>query len=120
MAYGLKVFDVNGNIRLDVSNRLDRYIGTYTGAATTVTAGATVTIDLSTYPELTGLANDGTWILKYSEIYGFARTSPTAIYQHNLAAPVINWTARTVTVTCLITLITTNNTFTPSVGIYRI
>tara|TARA_R110002153_G_scaffold92322_11_gene224331 strand:+ start:10536 stop:10817 length:282 start_codon:yes stop_codon:yes gene_type:complete len=52
MAYGLKVWDANGNIRLDIGDRECRFVAFYTG---TVAAGATITIPVA------GLSTDGTW-----------------------------------------------------------
>lgn len=63
MAYGLRVRDANGNIRLDITDRECRFVGLYTGS---VASGATTNIPV------TGMSNDGTWginELSYSNLY---------------------------------------------------
>lgn len=52
MAYGLKIWDANGNVRLDTTDRQFRYVAYYSG---TVPNNSTVTINVS------GMTNNGTW-----------------------------------------------------------
>jgi len=52
VAYGLRVWDANGNIRLDTADRECRFVAFYTGA---VAAGSAVTVPVS------GMSTDGTW-----------------------------------------------------------
>jgi len=52
MAYGLKVYDASGNVRLDTTDREFRYVADYSG---NLAAGTTTNITV------TGLSNDGTW-----------------------------------------------------------
>lgn len=63
MAYGLKIYDASGNIRLDTTDRECRFVGLYTGS---VAASSTSNISV------TGMSNDGTWginELSYSNFY---------------------------------------------------
>lgn len=53
MAYGLKVWDSSGNVRLDVSDRMVRYHSTVSGTITQSSSPVTV--------YLSGITNDGTW-----------------------------------------------------------
>jgi hypothetical protein len=63
MAYGLKVYDASGNVRLDTTDRECRYVGFYTGS---VASSSTSNI------AVTGMSNDGTWginELSYSNFF---------------------------------------------------
>lgn len=61
MAYGLQVFDSSGNLEVDVSSRLSRYIGSVTFQ--------TALFDFSSEApkpqniNFTGISNDGTWFV---------------------------------------------------------
>jgi hypothetical protein len=52
MAYGLKVYDASGNVRLDTTDREFRYVADYSGL---LAANSTVNVTV------TGLSTDGTW-----------------------------------------------------------
>ena len=52
MAYGLKVYDASGNVRLDTTDREFRYVANYSG---NLAANTTTNITVS------GLSTDGTW-----------------------------------------------------------
>ena len=56
--YGFKVWDANGNVRLDTSNREFRYVAFYTG---TVSANSSLNVTVS------GMTNDGTWGLNETQ-----------------------------------------------------
>ena len=58
MAYGLQVWDANGNVRLDTSDREFRYVAFYTGS---VSANSSANVSVS------GLTNDGTWGLNETQ-----------------------------------------------------
>ena len=58
MAYGLKVYDASGNVRLDTTDREFRYISFHTG---TVSASSSVNVSVS------GMTNDGTWGLNETQ-----------------------------------------------------
>ena len=58
MAYGLKVWDSNQNIRLDTTDREFRYVAFYTGS---------VSASSSTNVSVSGLTNDGTWGLNETQ-----------------------------------------------------
>ena len=58
MAYGLRVWDANGNVRLDTTDREFRYVSAYAG---TLAAGSSQNIPVS------GLQNDGTWGLNETQ-----------------------------------------------------
>tara|TARA_R110002153_G_scaffold139889_1_gene290902 strand:- start:112 stop:393 length:282 start_codon:yes stop_codon:yes gene_type:complete len=63
MAYGLKIWDSNQNIRLDTTDRECRYVGLFTGS---VGSSSSVAVTVS------GMATDGTWglnELSYSNFY---------------------------------------------------
>jgi len=62
MAFGLRVWDANGNIRLDTTDRLVRYHSTLSGTITQSSSPITVYVN--------GLRNDGTW--------GFSNDVPLA------------------------------------------
>jgi hypothetical protein len=53
MAYGLKIFDASSNVRLDTTDRLNRYVAFYTG---TITGTNSVALTISGYD-----ITDGTW-----------------------------------------------------------
>ena len=53
MAYGLKVWDSSGNVRLNVSDRMVRYHSTISGTITQSSSPITVYI--------AGVSNNGTW-----------------------------------------------------------
>jgi len=53
MAYGLKVYDSNGNVRLDTSDRMIRYHSTVSGTITQSSSPVTLYV--------AGITNDGTW-----------------------------------------------------------
>jgi hypothetical protein len=63
MAYGLQVWNSNGVIRLDTTDREFRYVAQYTGS---ISANSTITITL------TGLSTDGTWGINEQSEYGFS------------------------------------------------
>jgi len=52
MAYGLRVWDSSGNVRVDTTDRQMRFVALYTGSTS---GNATTTITV------TGMSNDGTW-----------------------------------------------------------
>jgi hypothetical protein len=54
MAYGLQVFDSSGNLEIDVSSRLSRFVGIYY-----FNSAIDQTIDIT----VTGIVNDGTWMV---------------------------------------------------------
>lgn len=63
MAYGLKIYDASGNIRLDTTDRECRYVGLFTGS---VGSSSSVTVTVS------GMSTNGTWGLNelaYSNFY---------------------------------------------------
>lgn len=64
MAYGLKIFNAAGAVRLDTSDRVARYVAHYTG---TIANGNSTTISV------TGLLDDGTWEM-LCEADGFGST----------------------------------------------
>lgn len=53
MAYGLKVYDTNGNVRLDTSDRMIRFHSTVSGTITQSSSPVTLYVS--------GITNDGTW-----------------------------------------------------------
>jgi hypothetical protein len=63
MAYGLKVYDANGNVRLDTNDREFRYVANYSG---NLAAGATANITVS------GLSTDGTWGVNEQGLVNFS------------------------------------------------
>lgn len=55
MSYGLRVWDASGNLTLDISDRLTRFVGTYSVSFTVNGPEADKLISVS------GMVNDGTW-----------------------------------------------------------
>jgi len=62
MAYGLKVYDASGNVRLDTTDREFRYVAFYSGS---LSANTTLNITVA------GLSTDGTWGLNEEGDFGF-------------------------------------------------
>lgn len=52
MAYGLRTYDSAGNVVVDITDRLTRFVGSYS-----ISVGANTTIFVS----VPGMTNDGTW-----------------------------------------------------------
>jgi len=52
MAYGLRIFNASGVVRLDTTDRVARYVSHHTG---TLANGSSTTVAVS------GLSDDGTW-----------------------------------------------------------
>ena len=53
MAYGIRIFDENGNTRLDINDRLIRHHSTISGSITQSSSPITLYV--------AGVSNDGTW-----------------------------------------------------------
>lgn len=59
MSYGLQVFDANGGVVVDVSDRLTRLHSEY---AVTISPGQTVFVSVP------GMATDGTWAIVHDSL----------------------------------------------------
>ena len=60
MSYGLRVWDASGNLMVDVTDRLTRFVTSATVSFTTTSA------EPDKYIYITGMVNDGTWFVSSS------------------------------------------------------
>ena len=60
MSYGLRVWDTSGNLTLDITDRLTRFV------SSTVVSFTTTSPESDKYVYVTGLTNDGKWFVSSS------------------------------------------------------
>jgi hypothetical protein len=60
MSYGLQIYRADGQIQLDISDRITKLYGTYSGNASLVNGAATPKVH-SAFISVPGLVDDGSW-----------------------------------------------------------
>jgi len=91
MSFGLQLWDSAGNLSLDASSRLNRWVGDYAGSRNNPNPGTNVTTFVDDVWDISvpGIANDGSWafIISNSVIMtparGPAPSHPTEIIRFN-------------------------------------